>query len=262
MAIPGKSSDMKATEAAASTNRLEWQLAEVCDVLTETYRVKSLLLELARPLGHLPGQHVDVRLVAEDGYQAQRSYSISSAPEDKRLSLTVERVADGEVSPYLVDELRVGDRLQLRGPIGGHFVWTSDANHPLCLIAGGAGITPLMAMLRHRDKAPRRVPAVLVYSSRSLRDVIYRDELDAMARRDDSLRIVHTLTREQPEDWQGHRGRIDKRLLAATCSPVSPQPAIYVCGPSDFVESVSAFLVELEFDASQIKTERFGPTRG
>ena len=262
MAIPGKSSDMKATEAAASTNRLEWQLAEVCDVLTETYRVKSLLLELARPLGHLPGQHVDVRLVAEDGYQAQRSYSISSAPEDKRLSLTVERVADGEVSPYLVDELRVGDRLLLRGPIGGHFVWTSDANHPLCLIAGGAGITPLMAMLRHRDKAPRRVPAVLVYSSRSLRDVIYRDELDAMARRDDSLRIVHTLTREQPEDWQGHRGRIDKRLLAATCLPVSQQPAIYVCGPSDFVESVSAFLVELEFDASQIKTERFGPTRG
>jgi ferredoxin-NADP reductase len=264
MAIPGKSSGMTATKAIASTNRLEWQLAEVCDVLTETYRVKSLLLELARPLGYLPGQHVDVRLVAEDGYQAQRSYSISSAPEDKRLSLTVERVADGEVSPYLVDELRVGDRLQLRGPIGGHFVWTSDANHPLCLIAGGAGITPLMAMLRHRDKAPRRVPALLIYSSRSLADVIYRDELDAMARRDDSLRIVYTLTREQPEDWQGrgHRGRIDKRLLAANCFPASQHPATYVCGPSDFVESVSAFLVELEFDASRIKTERFGPTRG
>ena len=150
---------MTATDTTASTRRLGWQFAEVRDVLIETYRVKSLLLEPAQPLGHLPGQHVDVRLTADDGYKAQRSYSISSAPEDKLLSLTVERVRDGEVSPYLVDELRIADKLQLRGPIGGHFVWTSASNQPLCLIAGGAGITPLMAMLRHRDKEPHRAPA-------------------------------------------------------------------------------------------------------
>jgi ferredoxin-NADP reductase len=260
MAIPGESSDMTATDALPSTRRLEWQLAEVRDVLVETYRVKTLLLEPAHPLGHQPGQHVDVRLTADDGYQAQRSYSISSAPEDKLLSLTVERVADGEVSPYLVDVLRVGDRLQLRGPIGGHFVWTSDAPQPLCLIAGGAGVTPLMAMLRHRDKGRRLAPALLIYSARSLADIIYRDELDAMARRDASLSVIYALTREQPKDWPGHRGRIDKTLLAMTCSPVLRMPAIYVCGPTSFVESVSGFLVELGFDALRIKTERFGPS--
>ena len=251
---------MTATDTAASTRRLEWQLAEVRDILTETYRVKSLLLELAQPLGHLPGQHVDVRLTADDGYQAQRSYSISSAPEDKQLSLTVERVTDGEVSPYLVDELRIGDKLQLRGPIGGHFVWTSDTDHPLCLIAGGAGVTPLMAMLRHRNRASCRVPALLIYSARSLEDVIYRGELDAMAGRDDGLRIIYALTRDQPEDWHGHRGRIDRTLLAMTRFPAPQQPAIYVCGPSSFVESISGSLVELGFDAFRIKTERFGPS--
>ena len=251
---------MTATDTAASTRRLEWQLAEVRDILTETYRVKSLLLELAQPFGHLPGQHVDVRLTADDGYQAQRSYSISSAPEDKQLSLTVERVTDGEVSPYLVDELRIGDKLQLRGPIGGHFVWTSDTDHPLCLIAGGAGVTPLMAMLRHRNRASCRVPALLIYSTRSLEDVIYRGELDAMADRDDGLRIIYALTRDQPEDWHGHRGRIDRTLLAMTRFPAPQQPAIYVCGPSSFVESISGSLVELGFDAFRIKTERFGPS--
>lgn len=251
---------MTATDTVASTRRLEWQLAEVRDILTETYRVKSLLLELAQPLGHLPGQHVDVQLTADDGYQAQRSYSISSAPEDKQLSLTVERVTDGEVSPYLVDELRIGDKLQLRGPIGGHFVWTSDTDHPLCLIAGGAGVTPLMAMLRHRNRASCRVPALLIYSARSLEDVIYRGELDAMAGRDDGLRIIYALTRDQPEDWHGHRGRIDRTLLAMTRFPAPQQPAIYVCGPSSFVESISGSLVELGFDAFHIKTERFGPS--
>jgi ferredoxin-NADP reductase len=252
---------MTATDTAVPTRRLEWQLAEVCDVVTETYRVKSLLLDLAQPLGHLPGQHVDVRLTADDGYQAQRSYSISSAPDDKRLSLTVERVADGEVSPYLIDELRIGDKLQLRGPIGGHFVWTSDTNHPLCLIAGGAGVTPLMAMLRHRNKAPHRIPALLIYSARSLGDVIYRKDLDTMARRDDSFRIIYALTREQPKGWHGHLGRIDKTLLAAACFPATQHPTIYICGPSSFVEHVSGSLIELGFHASSIKTERFGPSR-
>ena len=251
-----------ATDTAASRRRLEWQLAEVRDILLETYRVKSLLLEPAQPLSHLAGQHVDVRLTADDGYQAQRSYSISSAPEERLLSLTVERVAEGEVSPYLVDELRVEDKLQLRGPIGGHFVWTSAMDDPLCLIAGGAGVTPLMAMLRHRDNARRRVPALLIYSARSLADVIYRHELDAMARRDGSLSVIYALTREQPEGWQGHRGRIDKTLLAMTSFPPWRQPVTYVCGPSNFVESVSANLIELGFDAFRIKTERFGPSGG
>jgi ferredoxin-NADP reductase len=252
---------MTATDTAA-TRRLEWQFVKVRAIRVETYRVKSLLLEPAQPLGHRPGQHVDVRLTADDGYQAQRSYSISSAPEDELLSLTVERVIDGEVSPYLVDELRVGDKLQLRGPIGGHFVWTSNVSDPLCLIAGGAGVTPLMAMLRHREKAPRRLPAVLIYSARSLNDVIYRDELDAMMRRDSGLNVVYALTREQPKSWKGHRGRIDKKLLAATCFLPSQRAAVYVCGPSGFVEGISGFLIELGFDACRIKTERFGPTGG
>ena len=251
---------MTATDQTVATKRLEWQLAEVRDIRVETYRVKTLLLEPAAPLGHRAGQHVDVRLTADDGYQAQRSYSISSAPEDELLSLTVERVIGGEVSPYLIDELRIGDKLQLRGPIGGHFVWMSEAREPLCLIAGGAGVTPLMAMLRHRDKAPRRSRAALIYSARALNDVIYRDELDAISRHDRSLNVVYALTREQSEGWQGHRGRIDKQLLAATCFSPAQLPAIYVCGPSGFVESISRSLVELGFDALSIKTERFGPS--
>jgi ferredoxin-NADP reductase len=251
---------MTATDTATAAKRLEWQLAEVRHIRSETYRVKSLLLELAQPLGHRAGQHVDIRLTADDGYQAQRSYSISSAPEDELLSLTVERVIDGEVSPYLVDELRVGDKLQLRGPIGSHFVWTSEASDPLSLIAGGAGVTPLMAMLRHRDRAPRRLPALLLYSVRRLEDAIFRDELEAMARRDTGLNVIYALTRGQPEGWQGRRGRIDKTLLAATHFPPSRRPTVYVCGPSGFVESISGSLIELGFDAGLIKTERFGPS--
>ncbi len=262
MVIPGKSRDMTATEISVSSRRIEWQLAEVRDVVIETPRVKSLLLRPVGWPGHLPGQHVDIRLTAGDGYQAQRSYSIASPPEDELLALTVERVKDGEVSPYLLDELRAGDQLELRGPIGGYFVWTGAMGSPLCLIAGGAGVTPLMAMLRHRDRSSGRAPAVLMYSARSLEDVIYRDEIDAMARRDNSLRVVHALTREQPKGWMGHRGRIDKTLLAANCFPPSQNPAIYVCGPTAFVESVSGLLVELQFDPLNIKTERFGPSGG
>src|SRR5215470_4228984 len=174
-AIPGKSRDMTAIEAAVvSGRRLEWQLAEVHDVVVETFRVKSLLLRVTGWRGHLPGQHVDIRLTGEDGYQAQRSYSIASPPEDELVTLTVERVENGEVSPYLVDELRAGDRFELRGPIGGYFVWTAPMAGPLSLIAGGSGIVPLMAMLRHRDRRKIAAPALLLYSSRSLEDVIYR----------------------------------------------------------------------------------------
>jgi ferredoxin-NADP reductase len=261
MAIPGKSKDMTATDTPPS-RRLEWQLAVVRDIVIETYRVKSLLLLVAGWPGHLAGQHVDIRLTAENGYQAQRSYSIASAPDDALLSLTIERVDDGEVSPYLVDELRFGDRLELRGPIGGYFVWTAATGGPLCLIAGGTGITPLMAMLRQRDRLSSRPPTLLMYSARTLEDVIYRDELDAMARRDGSLRLVPTLTREQSDGWTGHRGRIDKALLAEICFPPAQAPAIYVCGPTGFVETVADLLVELGFDPLSIKTERFGPSGG
>jgi ferredoxin-NADP reductase len=170
--------------AAVRERRLEWQLAEVREIVVETPRVKSLLLHVASWQGHLPGQHVDIRLTAEDGHQAQRSYSIASPPEDELLTLTVERVDNGEVSPYLVEDLRAGDQFELRGPIGGYFVWTVATRGPLWLIAGGSGIAPLMAMLRHRARRKLRAPGLLLYSSRSLEDVIYRKELDAMARRD------------------------------------------------------------------------------
>ena len=248
--------------SAAPVRRLEWRRAKVRQVIVETSRVKSLLLEVAGWQGHLPGQHVDIRLTGEDGYQAQRSYSIASPPEDEFVTLTVERVENGEVSPYLVEELRSGDQFELRGPIGGYFVWTTAMGGPLCLIAGGSGIAPLMAMLRHRDRQNSRAPAVLLYSSRSLEDVIYRKELDAVASRDPNLRVVSTLTRKQPEGWAGYGRRIDKSMLADACCPPDRNPRIYVCGPTPFVEDVSRFLVELGHDALTIKTERFGPTGG
>ena len=242
--------------------RLEWRRATVRQVIVETSRVKSLLLEVAGWEGHLPGQHVDIRLTAEDGYQAQRSYSIASPPEDRLIALTVERVENGEVSPYLVDELREADQFEVRGPIGGYFVWTIALGGPLCLIAAGSGIAPLMAMLRHRDRQNARVPAALLDSSRNLDDIIYRKELDAMALHDPDLRVFSTLTRKQPEGWTGYRRRIDKSMLADAGFPPDRNPRTYVCGPTPFVEDVSSFLVELGHDALTIKTERFGPTGG
>jgi ferredoxin-NADP reductase len=245
---------------AAPVRRLEWQLAQVREVVAETFRVKSLLLQVSGWQGHLPGQHVDIRLTAEDGYQAQRSYSIASPPEDELLTLTVEKVDNGEVSPYLVEELRAGDQFELRGPIGGYFVWTVALRGPLSLIAGGSGIAPLMAMLRHRARRKVRNPALLLYSSRSLEDVIYREELDAMARHDHDLRVVHTLTRKQPEGWKGYRRRIDKEMLADACFPPGRNPHIFVCGPTSLVEATSTLLVELGHEPLTIKTERFGPS--
>jgi len=254
---------MTATEIAAEpARRLEWQLAQVREIVVETYRVKSLMLHVTNWWGHLPGQHVDLRLTAENGYQAQRSYSIASPPEDDLLTLTVERVDDGEVSPYLVDDLRAGDQFELRGPIGRYFVWTVATHGPLWLIAGGSGIAPLMAMLRHRARRKVRARALLLYSSRSLDDIIYREELDRMARGDPDLRVVNTLTRKQPERWTGHRGRINRALLADAGFPPRQDPKIYVCGPTSFVEDVSGLLVELGHDPLTIKTERFGPSGG
>jgi len=225
----------------------------------ETPRTKSLVLELPDWPGHLAGQHVDVRLTAPDGYQAQRSYSIASAPEDAQLVLTVERLDDGEVSPYLVDELRVGDELELRGPIGGYFVWDESHGGPLLLVAGGSGVVPFRAVLRHWDRGGRRVPVRLLYSARSLEEVIFRDELTRLGARD-GAEVLITLTRRWPDAWTGHRGRIDQALLDEVAWPPEERPLILVCGPTALVEAVAQALVGLGHDPARIRTERFGPT--
>jgi ferredoxin-NADP reductase len=247
---------------AAVLGRLNWQLGDVVGLVDETPRVRSIALDVAGWPGHRAGQHVDVRLTAEDGYQAQRSYSIASAPEDSRLVLTVERLADGEVSPYLVGELRHGDQLELRGPVGGYFVWEARLGGPLLLVAGGSGIVPLMAMLRHRAATGSGVPARLVYSSRGWDDIIYRDELERLAAAPRGPEVVHTLTRTQPAGWTGYTRRVDAAMLADAAWPPAARPAAFVCGPTPFVEAVARALVLLGHEPSRIKTERFGPTGG
>jgi ferredoxin-NADP reductase len=227
----------------------------VVDLVDETPRARSLVLEPPDWPGHLAGQHVDVRLTAEDGYQAQRSYSIASAPEDGHLVLTVERLDDGEVSPYLTEELAVGDELELRGPIGGYFVWESRLGGPLALLAGGSGVVPLRAMLRHRSAAGSGVPARLLYSARTLDEVIYREEL---MHADADVRF--TLTREQPEGWTGYTRRIDRELLADVVWEPAERPLVFICGPTGFVEAAANSLVELGHEPARIKTERFGPS--
>jgi ferredoxin-NADP reductase len=229
----------------------------------ETARSKSLVLAVPEWIGHQAGQHVDIRLTAEDGYQAQRSYSIASPPEDsKRIALTVERLEDGEVSPYLVDELRVGDKLELRGPIGGYFVWQVQIGGPLLLVAGGSGIVPLMAMIRHRQRVGSHVATRLIYSSRFYDDIIYRDELDRLASNDGMLEVVHTLTRAQPAGWTGYQRRIDAGLLGEIAWPLEQRPLAFICGPTQFVETAAAGLLSLGYEPARIKTERFGPSGG
>ena len=248
---------------AAVLGRLTgWQVAEVVELVPETQSVRTLVFEVPGWPGHRPGQHVDVRLTAEDGYQAERSYSIASAPEDGRVALTVERLDDGEVSPYLVDELAVGDGVELRGPIGGYFVWEAQLGGPLLLVAGGSGVVPLMAMLRHRAAAGSSVTTRLVYSSRSLEEVIYRQELERLAASDDGLEVVRTLTRSQPSGWSEYARRIDADLLREVAFPPEERPHVFVCGPTSFVEAAAGGLLELGHDPVRIKTERFGPTGG
>jgi ferredoxin-NADP reductase len=246
--------------------QLKWQLGTVVEIRNETPTVKSLILDLPDWTMHVAGQHVDVRLTAEDGYQAQRSYSIASPPEDKYLMLTVEQIEDGEVSPYLTDVLRVGDQVELRGPIGGYFVWNAgdvqDDGPPLLLVAGGSGIAPLMAMVRHRANSNKRVPSKLLYSSRSYEEVIYREELDRLAAKDPSLQVIHTLTRRQPQNWTGYARRIDTAMLAEAAWPPAEKPLAYTCGPTALVETVADLLLELGYEPERIKTERFGPTGG
>jgi ferredoxin-NADP reductase len=212
--------------------------------------------------GHKAGQHVDVRLTAEDGYQAQRSYSIASAPEDGRLALVVERLEDGEVSPYLTDELRVGDKLELRGPIGGWFTWEAREGGPLILVAGGSGIAPLMAMIRHRAAAQSDASCHLLYSSRSREETIFAEELDRLAAQDAALEVIHTLTRSQPADWTGYSRRIDREMLEEVAPSPEQRALAFICGPTPLVETVATVLVELGHDPAGVKTERFGPTGG
>jgi len=243
---------------AAVLGRLTWLVGEVTDAAFETPRVRSLVLDVPGWPGHRAGQHVDVRLTAEDGYQAQRSYSIASAPEGERVVLTVERLDDGEVSPYLVDEVRAGDPFELRGPIGGYFVWEVGLGGPLLLVAGGSGVVPLMAMVRHRQAVGSSVPMRLLYSSRTLEDVIYREELERLAGARDGLEVVHALTRDQPPGWPGYARRIDAEMLREVAWDDARAQA-FVCGPTRLVESVAGELVALGYDPSRVKTERFGP---
>jgi ferredoxin-NADP reductase len=245
----------------AIMNRVLWQIAEVSGVVDETARVRTLDLSAPEWPGHRAGQHLDVRLTAEDGYQAERSYSIASAPENG-LAITVERLEDGEVSPYLVDELRVGDRLELRGPIGGYFVWTPTDGGPLLLIAGGSGIVPLMAMIRHRTAAGSDVPTRLLYSSRTYEDVIYRDELDRLQADGNGLEVFHTLTRAKPSGWTGYSRRIDDEMLGQVAWPAEEEARVFVCGSTRFVDAAADGLVRLGYDPLRIRTERFGPTGG
>ena len=248
---------------AAVQRRLNWRLGRVTRRIDETAHTKTLVLAVPDWPGHRPGQHVDVRLTAPDGYHAERSYSIASAPEDQgQVALTVERIEDGEVSPYLVDELMEGDQLEFRGPIGGYFVWSADLGGPLLLVAGGSGVSPLMAMLRHRAARASRVPTRLLYSSRSVEDIIYRKELEELMARADGLEVFHTLTRSQPADWTGYTRRIDREMLAEVGFPADQHPLCMVCGPTPLVEAVATNLVALGNPPDRVKTERFGPTGG
>ena len=238
-------------------------MARVVDAVDETPRARTLVLDVPDWPGHRAGQHVDVRLVAEDGYQAQRSYSIASPPEEATVALTVERLTDGEVSPYLAEVLGRGDGLEVRGPIGGYFAWDLSDGGPLLLVAGGSGVVPLMAMLRHHARADaaarERVPVRLLYSARSWDEVLYRDELRRLDGRPE-VEVMFTLTRGAPNDWAGARRRVDRAMLESVSWPAAERPLAFVCGPTPFVESVATLLVELGHDPARVRTERFGPT--
>ncbi len=243
----------------AVRGRLTWQVATVTSVVDETASVRTIELQTPDWAAHQAGQHLDVRLTAEDGYRAERSYSIASAPGEP-VALTVERLEDGEVSPYLTEELRPGDELEIRGPIGGYFVWDGDDSAtPLMLVAGGSGVVPFRSVLRHRSLLGSTVPVRLLYSARSLADVIYRDELD---RQGAGVEVIYTLTRQQPAGWTGHRGRVDKTMLEEVAWPPDQEALAYVCGPTPFVETVASSLVNLSYPAQRVKTERFGGIGG
>jgi ferredoxin-NADP reductase len=240
---------------------LAWQISTVTAIRAETPEVSSFTLSLPAWRPHRAGQHYDVRLTAPDGYQAQRSYSIASPPSRTgEVDLTVERIADGEVSPYFHYPLEVGDQVEVRGPIGGYFVWEPALGGPLLLVAGGSGVVPLMAMLRERASVEPMPPAVLLHSSRTFEDVIYRDELAALDAADPALRVIQTLTRSQPPGWTGYDRRIDRAMLGEAIAAAGASPLVYICGPTLLVESAANGLVDLGVPPAQVRTERFGPT--
>jgi ferredoxin-NADP reductase len=238
-----------------------WQPATVVSIREETHRVKTIRFAVSNWPGHLPGQHADVRLTAEDGYRAERSYSIASPPEVSALELTVDRLDDGEVSPFLTDQLQPDDMIQLRGPIGGYFVWSAvELRSPLLLVAGGAGVVPLMCMLRHRKLSDSAVAAALLYSARTREDLIYHEELTDLARSDPRFTLQMTLTRDSAPGWSGRVGRIDLPAIQALLDGLGGVADSFVCGPDGFVEVASALLMQAGQPGAAIRTERFGPT--
>ncbi len=242
---------------------IDWQIASIRDIRPETATVKSFTLTLPAWTRHRPGQHYDLRLTAEDGYQAQRSYSIASEPERQgEVDITVERINDGEVSTYLHDVAVPGDRIEVRGPIGGYFVWEATMNNPLLLIAGGSGIVPLMSMIRHRSAVGGKNPTSLLYSSRAFEDIIYYKELELLRSANNGLQVFHTLTRSQPADWKGYARRIDEDMLKEVARPLGKSVEVYICGPTLLVESAANALVKIGIKPDQIRAERFGPTGG
>ena len=240
---------------------IAWRLGTVTTIRDETPTVRTFTLGLPDWPGHRPGQHVDLRLTAEDGYSVERSYSIASEPErGDEIDITVERIDDGEVSPFLDDVVVTGDRLEVRGPIGGYFVWEASIGGPLLLVAGGSGVVPLMAMIRHRQRAGSRVPTRLLLSSRHAEEIIYREELDRLAGAMDGFEVIHTLTRSRPPGWTGYDRRIDDRMLAEVLDPLGAKARVYICGPTALVEVAANALVRLGPPPDRVRTERFGPT--
>ena len=240
---------------------LAWRLATVSAVRDETPSVRTITLALPAWPGHRPGQHVDLRLTAEDGYSVERSYSIASEPERSgEVDISVERIPDGEVSPFLHDVLSAGDRLEVRGPIGGYFVWEASIGGPLLLVAGGSGVVPLMAMIRHRARTSSDAKARLLFSSRGFDEIIYRDELQRLTDDGSGFTVSHTLTRSQPPGWTGYARRIDEPMLAEILAPLGRDVRAYVCGPTALVEGVADALVRLGLRPDRVRTERFGPT--
>jgi ferredoxin-NADP reductase len=240
---------------------IAWRISTVGAIRDETASVRTYTLKLPDWPGHQPGQHVDLRLTAEDGYSVERSYSIASEPERTgEVDITVERIPDGEVSAFLHDDVVPGDRLEVRGPIGGYFVWDVPLGGPLFLVAGGSGVVPLMAIVRHRERARSNVPTRLLFSSRNAEDIIYRDELDRLSSGGDGLEVIHTLTRSRPAGWTGYDRRIDDRMLAEVLEPLGAGARCYICGPTALVEVAANALVRLGLPPDRVRTERFGPT--
>jgi ferredoxin-NADP reductase len=247
---------------AAVLGRLTWHVVTVGSVVRESERAVTMTLESEERIAHRPGQHVDVRLTAEDGYQAERSYSIASAPDDPSVSLTVEQIPDGEVSPWLTTVAEPGDQFEVRGPVGGYFVWDDSDPAPVLLVGGGSGVVPLMSMVRHRGRRGIRTRMRLLYSARSEQDLLYREELDGIAGGGDGFDVVYTLTREAPPEWAGYRRRIDARMLAEVGLAGQATSTVFVCGPTPFVEAAAKSLVLLGHEPARVKTERFGPSGG